>query len=830
MSCVHPQAPEYWCRFRSVGKTNSAHRVLFPLILLLLIFSSACGGKKTQVKRPVARPLPQPTAKKQEPAKAPTSAKPIPKTPLPPVAEKPPEMVIAAPVEPAPAISQAMEPATGPFIRIGLTTTAKEIRISSAGDYYVSDKKPEAERQLIQGEIQIRAEQEIRETGSGYRIQVASLSNPETAEDLKNKLEKLLQLPVVVRENPSTGTNQVRVGEFSDKEDAQSTLRKLNESGYGDAFLVKDEVMSEGGKPALSLRGPKNLFRAGQAGFLIQPSTAVAFLSIDGKPYRGILDIILNKNGRITVVNQLGTEEYLLGVVPAEISPTTYPEFAALAAQAIAARTYALRNMGRYRAEGFDLTNDPRTQVYGGVAMEKEATDLAVRQTSGLAIYHNNKLIDAMYMSTCGGRTEDSSNVFDGPEVPYLKSVFCAIESGPEKGATVLEGKHALDQSILSDDGSIANRNIALALAAGLIENETGITQEYIAGSAKRDEIVRWVEKAVKLARKDPSDHASAPSDVETRSGFFRYAAESFFGSGEIRRKLSTRDLEYYIGNLKDGDAVPAAARYALAYLMQAGVWRPSAENTVRPDAPIRRSDALFLLLQWIEAARPDMLQKGAFVTAKESDSGDSDKRSIRIKKGNRTKEYILADTLPLFRMDMGRTTPVTSLKIIGNEKVSFHVDASGSIDFLEIELSPAGASSDRYSPVASWDATLTRSAVAEKVRNLADNIGQFQDLKPERIGQSGRVTQMRIVGSRRSTVVNGNRLRGALGLRDTLFTITRELNSDGSVAGFTFHGRGWGHGVGLCQVGAFGMARAGHSYEEILKTYYQGVEIKKAY
>jgi peptidoglycan hydrolase-like amidase len=131
---------------------------------------------------------------------------------------------------------------------------------------------------------------------------------------------------------------------------------------------------------------------------------------------------------------------------------------------------------------------------------------------------------------------------------------------------------------------------------------------------------------------------------------------------------------------------------------------------------------------------------------------------------------------------------------------------------------------------VASWDVTLTRSAVAEKVRNLADNIGQFQDMKPERIGQSGRVTQMRIIGSRRSVVVNGNRLRGALGLRDTLFTITRELNSDGSIASFTFHGRGWGHGVGLCQVGAFGMARAGHSYEEILKTYYPGVEIKKAY
>lgn len=87
-----------------------------------------------------------------------------------------------------------------------------------------------------------------------------------------------------------------------------------------------------------------------------------------------------------------------------------------------------------------------------------------------------------------------------------------------------------------------------------------------------------------------------------------------------------------------------------------------------------------------------------------------------------------------------------------------------------------------------------------------------------------------RVVGSRRSVVLLGYRVRGALDLKDTLYTITREHNPDGSIAKFTFHGRGFGHGIGLCQVGAFGMARAGRSHEEILKHYYQGVEIRKAY
>ena len=76
--------------------------------------------------------------------------------------------------------------------------------------------------------------------------------------------------------------------------------------------------------------------------------------------------------------------------------------------------------------------------------------------------------------------------------------------------------------------------------------------------------------------------------------------------------------------------------------------------------------------------------------------------------------------------------------------------------------------------------------------------------------------------------MLNGYKVRNALNLRDTLFSLTREYNPDGSIATFTFHGRGWGHGVGLCQVGAFGMARAGRSYEEILKTYYQGCKFEK--
>ena len=77
---------------------------------------------------------------------------------------------------------------------------------------------------------------------------------------------------------------------------------------------------------------------------------------------------------------------------------------------------------------------------------------------------------------------------------------------------------------------------------------------------------------------------------------------------------------------------------------------------------------------------------------------------------------------------------------------------------------------------------------------------------------------------------VSGLQICSVLGLRDTLFVIDRSWDEDGRVEAFTFSGRGWGHGVGLCQVGAYGMAVGGARYRDILKKYYTGVSIAKIY
>jgi stage II sporulation protein D len=793
------------------------HLFLLGLIISLIVIAPACGKKKTEIKAPN---LPATTAASS------TKTETVRQGSQPPAAKaKPPEAVVA--VSPPSSIAPADSPtefAPGPLIRIGLDTASKEIRISSAGDYYLTKKISEAKPELISGDIQIRVERENDEKSDVYRVQIASYSNTDLAADLQKKISDKYDQPAIVFDDSASGLKKVRVGEYADKEKAAALLKKVVKAGYHDAFIVKETHSSGSGETTIAVRGQK-LFHLSRAGFLFQPVSHNNFLKYNGKPYRGLFDISLNKNGNLTIVNQLGTEEYLLGVVPAELNPSKYPEFAALAAQSIAARTYALKNIGRFRSEGFDLSDDTRTQVYAGVSGENKISDAVVRQTSGLAIYYQDKLIDAMFMSTCGGRTEDFSNVFDGPPVPYLKSVFCTIENGRENGETIVEGKHELDQVFMADDGTVANRNIELARILGIISSESPITPESLAKPIDKNDAAKWIENAVKIARIKHTGSMPELKDAITRAGFLSYSAELFFGAGELKNKVSEQDVNYYLGNIKDGDAVSGSARHAFTYLMQNGMWRPFPDNTIRPDEPILRGDALSIMLRWTISTYPELLRRGIFIAP-----DVPAENSIRIKWGTQTKDFQLAQKPSLFRRDAERTTPVNQIKIIGNEKLFFHLDSHEKIDFLEMELSPTGASSDRYSPSASWDATLTRAALAEKLKDIAGPIGEIMDLKPSRTGNSGRAVQIQIIGSRNSTVINGYKVRNALGLKDTLFIITREYNPDGSIAGFTFHGHGWGHGVGLCQVGAYGMARAGRSYEEILKTYYQGVQIRKAY
>jgi stage II sporulation protein D len=156
---------------------------------------------------------------------------------------------------------------------------------------------------------------------------------------------------------------------------------------------------------------------------MFESSDPADFLTVGGKPYRGAIEVS-QRGGRLTVVNRIALEAYLLGVVTAEMGRRASNEAAALEAQAVVSRTYALRTRGRFAAEGYDLTASVGDQSYGGVDAEDPGGVAAVRATTGVALTYQGALIKAFFHSTCGYATASPEEVFRtvGSE-PYLRSV-----------------------------------------------------------------------------------------------------------------------------------------------------------------------------------------------------------------------------------------------------------------------------------------------------------------------------------------------------------------------------------------------------------------------
>lgn len=152
-------------------------------------------------------------------------------------------------------------------------------------------------------------------------------------------------------------------------------------------------------------------------------------LRVNGKRYRGQAEVLRDRTG-LTVVNRVGMESYLLGVVSAEMGRRNSAEQAALRAQAVVSRTYALRNLRRWRSQGFDLYATVSDQAYGGVNAETPEGRIAVSETLGRVLTYNGALIEAFYFSTCGGRTADGFEVFRGASRPYLRSISDAAGNG----------------------------------------------------------------------------------------------------------------------------------------------------------------------------------------------------------------------------------------------------------------------------------------------------------------------------------------------------------------------------------------------------------------
>lgn len=158
-------------------------------------------------------------------------------------------------------------------------------------------------------------------------------------------------------------------------------------------------------------------------GVVLRPVDPGSLLLFNGKRYRGEI-VIAPAGDALLVINRLGLESYLRGVVPLEIGRRAHSELAAVTAQSVAARSYAHTRIRTSAGRPFDLVGTVTDQVYGGADAETALSDSAIADTRGIVLHYGGQPVDAPYHASCGGRTAAAGELYPGDaDRPYLRSV-----------------------------------------------------------------------------------------------------------------------------------------------------------------------------------------------------------------------------------------------------------------------------------------------------------------------------------------------------------------------------------------------------------------------
>jgi stage II sporulation protein D len=575
--------------------------------------------------------------------------------------------------------------------------------------------------------------------------------------------------------------------------------------------------MSTPSREVVGFSGNARSFNSSAPVVLASDDEARAPVRFNERPYRGRIEVFTNTRGSLTVVNVVGLEDYVRGVVANELSPGGYPALEALKAQAIAARTYALRNRGQFVSQGFDLLPTTRSQVYRGVSSEHPLSTRAVDETRGLIATFNGEPINALYTSTCGGRTEDAGNIFNHP-VPYLRGHECSVETLEAFAPFII--KTTREPAVLREEKNLPMaRDSALLTIHSFASLPSQLSDNWLLSPALVSEVRQWLTSVARVSRQ------SAPvvtDEVNFPAPFATALNAAVFGESRADTLFNNADVEYFLP-LRDVSDVPSANRPDVALLVRDGYLSVFPDATLRPREPMSRARALHAISRLLDARLLLQLQKG---TARPTADGALVLRST---KGKDQVIRVRSDAY-LFRQIGEAVFPVSTVALVGGEPVVFHLNAVGEIDYLEVRPSLNGASAERYSPFTNWTTTLSVGQIQARLARAARGIGPIIDLRVAARGTSRRAIDLEVIGAKGIAHVRGGRIRSALGLREQLFVIDRKYDSDGRIIAFVFTGRGWGHGVGMCQVGAYGLARLGLSHEQILKTYYSGIELSKQY
>lgn len=305
-------------------------------------------------------------------------------------------------------------------IRIGVVPEASQVRLGGTGGYSITDDATgEVLRTGSASEATVTLGSKAVKTVF-WRVQVQCSGNEPYVKDWVLRVAAAGYDPYT-EYVAAARCWRMRVGRFPSRTAALAEQPELHRLGLAPA--------ASGGAPfEVTIFEGVTVYRVTLDGTTNETESPVrveaedGLITINGARYRGAGEVRINSLGSLAGINELPIEQYLLGVVPRELGPIAFPFLEALKAQAVAARTYALANMGKRRNDGYDLLPTVSDQVYGGYVAEHPLSSEAVTSTAGVVATYNGALISALYSSTSGGFTANSEDVYANP-LPYLRGV-----------------------------------------------------------------------------------------------------------------------------------------------------------------------------------------------------------------------------------------------------------------------------------------------------------------------------------------------------------------------------------------------------------------------
>jgi stage II sporulation protein D len=694
-----------------------------------------------------------------------------------------------------------------PVIRVGLGVNLENIEVRASAGMKIY--RAAASYELLESdvsEIQVRGHKDP--LNEKFLLQVFQSRRREDAEKTARTLREKIDRAVSVSEGKDEnldGVFQVRVGDFLTRGEALSFIKELIALGYPEAWMIREEITEHASRPRWAMIQGRLVNLDEETALYLIPSNPQSYLTYDGRNYRGIFILRGSPRGTL-LINVLNLEDYLKGVVPGELSPYIFGEPEALKAQAVAARTYALKNLGQYGELGFDLLATPQSQVYEGMSIEHPESSRAVEETEGEVAVYDGELINALYTSTCGGATEDVEEIFEGGAVPYLRSTECVLEG--DRSVTL-----TTERRLPAHFENGENVAVKMAVPASLGVFSPDDDPAWFRAPLPAAEAAQWIARAAEASgRKSEPGPAVQATDPLTPRILALMIRDAFGWTERVRTLVGKSEAEYATRELP---GLSAEERPILAYFLISGIYSREAEAA--RETALSRAEAAVVLSRILGMSR-DPFKRGVL---RSIESG-----AVAVSLGDENKTVPLAPNPYLVRSVDGTALFVSSLDLEPGESIQW-IERDGQVVLLQATSTSLSNVLDQPSQYHTWQVRSRREDLEIRI-NQYYPVGRLMDLIPQRRGASQRVVELLIVGQEGRAVVKGLNIRQVLNLRDTLFVIDRETDTENRLTHFLFSGKGWGHGVGLCQVGAFRMAQKGAHYGDILKKYYRGIHVEK--